>query len=268
MHLFEMGTQRWTNVARYPLVERYTRWHLHAGGRLAATPEATPEHDALAFVAPEAERGRVSFETPPFAAGTTLAGPISATIHASSSNTNIALLARLFDVAPDGAATLVTRGGLRGSQSALDAGKSWADANGTLTWPWPKLERDEALAPDQVVRLDIPMAPRQWGVLPGHRLRLELTTQSPAALCPKDQRAPMVPEPCGLTAPQQKTLPGGSYKIMRGGQWPSALNLPQLPFRALPSVDAVPQPTGWNENQRKLEPSKFTLPLDWRSGQR
>lgn len=69
------------------------------------------------------------------------------------------------------------------------------------------------------------------------------------------------PEPCGLTAPQQKTLPGGRYKVMRGGAWPSALNLPQLPFRALTSVPARPMPSAWTKYKRVLEPNKLTLPV-------
>ncbi len=266
MHLFEMGTQRWTNLARYPVVDRYTRWYLRSGGALAAAAGKAPGDDALAWALPDEANARLSFETPAYAKGATLAGPISATLYASSSNTNLAVLARLLDVAPDGTSTVVTKGGLLGSQSALDADKTWTDANGTRTWPWPKLERDTELVPEQVARLDIPMAPRQWGVRPGHKLRLELTTRSPASLCPEDKPAPMLPEPCGLTAPQQKTLPGGRYKIMRGGAWPSALNLPQMPFRALTAVPAGPMPTAWTENKRVLEANKLTLPMDWRTG--
>jgi len=271
MHLFESGTGRWTNVARYPLVDRYTRWHLQAQGTLSTQPDDAADakadaHDTLAWTDPDDKLGRVSYETPAFQDGATLAGPISATVYASSSNRNLALLARVFDVAPDGSATLVTRGGILGSQSQLDTTKSWVDAQGTSTWPWPKLDRDEFLTPDAVVRLEIPMAPRQWGLRPGHKLRLEITTQSPASLCPKDKPAPMLPEPCGLTAPQQATLPGGVYRILRGSKFPSSLNLPQLAYETLPSVASGPLPTAWNETARKLEPSAFTLPLDWTGG--
>ena len=51
-----------------------------------------------------AQGGKLSYSTPPLAEGATLSGPISATIYASSSNTNMVLIGRLFDVAPGGTA--------------------------------------------------------------------------------------------------------------------------------------------------------------------
>jgi len=43
--------------------------------------------------------------------------------------------------------------------------------------PWQRLERDAYLTPGQIYRFELALAPRQWGLRPGHRLRLELTTQ-------------------------------------------------------------------------------------------
>jgi len=265
MHLFEVGTERWINVAHFPLVEDYTEWYFAPGHELSTTqPEGNGEA-LLVWGPPEAQDGTLSFETPVFAEGTTLAGPISATVYARSSNTNMALIAKLYDVAPDGAITRVTMGALLGSQRALDPDWSWTDRHGTMIWPWPTLERDDYLTPGQIYRFDIPLASRQWGFAPGHRLRLELTTQSPSDVCPQNGAVSLVSEPCRLTVPQQETLPGGTYKILYGSGHPSTLNLPQLPWQAFPAVRAGTPPADWADGAQTSPEHGFTLPLDWGS---
>lgn len=219
----------------------------------------------LVWGPPERADGRLLLETPALTQGMTLAGPISASVYASSSNTNLELIAKLYDVMPDGTATQISRGALLGSQSALDPDKTWHDRNGVATWPWPKLDRDEYLQPREIRRFEVALATRQWGVLPRHRLRLELTTQSPASICPEEGPPENVTEPCSLTKAQRKTLPGGVYRILHGPQWPSALNLPQLPANAFPAVAEGMTPTGWDETNRRLETGKFSLPIDWGS---
>ena len=211
-------------------------------------------------------QGLVSFSTPPVVKGATLAGPISATIFASSSNTNLELIAKLYDVAPDGTAALISKGALLGSLRALDLEKSWTDTNGTIIWPWQTWDKDVYLTPEQVYRFEISLAARQWGVRPNHRLRFELTTQNPTDICPTSGPPPVNGgDVCGMTAPQRATLPGGTYKIKIGPHWPSALNLPQLPLVAFPSAAASVPPTAWSEERRTLDTPEDTLPRDWES---
>ena len=262
MHVFEKGTNRWINLAGYPVAPAATRLFLESGGSLAQAPAAAGSLP-LAFGSPEARDGRLVFTSAPFADGATLAGPISATLYASSSNTNLVFIANLYDVAPDGTEQRISLGALLGSQSKLDADRSWRDSAGTIIWPWPELRRDDYLQPGQVQRFDLFLASRQWGLAPGHRLRLALTTQSPASVCPAEGTPPFVSEPCRLTAPQRATLPGGVYRLRFGPQESSSLNLPLLPYRAFTGVEAGSTPTAWNENQRRLEPGQTTLPLDW-----
>jgi hypothetical protein len=57
-----------------------------------------------------------------------------------------------------------------------------------------------------------------WVVLPGHRLRLQITTQAPTLLAP--------------TRPQVAELSGGTFLIARNSQDPSYINLPVLPLNA------------------------------------
>lgn len=269
MHLYEPGSEQWINIAGYPQVPRYTQWQLDADGGLAPSGKGRLGSETLVWDEPSRPGARLDFTTPPLTNGATLSGPISATIYARSTNSNLQLIARLQDVAPDGKATPIAFGAMLGSLRELDTGKSWRDSRGVATWPWQKLERDVPLTPGKAYRFDIQLAPRQWGVAPGHRLRLEMTTQSPLDVCPK-QGLPTKPgaEVCGLTAPQQKTVPGATYTILRGPKWPSALNLPQLPWKAFNGVPSAVLPTGWWENQRRLrDPAKgdrmFSLPLDW-----
>ena len=263
MHLFEEGTDRWINVARYPLVDDYTDWYLTPADNLTGVTTEVEGAAELRWASPETEGGRLVFETPPFAAGATLAGPISASIYAQSSNTNLALIAKLYEVAPDGTIERVSMGAVLGSQRTLDSDRSWTDRRGTITWPWPKLRRDDFLTPSEVYRLHVALAARQWAIAPGSRLRLELTTQSPQEICPDEGNVALVSEPCRLTRPQQKTLPGGRYTLLFGPEYPSALHLPQLPWRALEGIRSGPPPADWTD-----EPSpylNFTLPLDWGS---
>lgn len=272
MHLFEPGTERWVNVAHYPLVSKYTSWYLGSGGMLNPAAQTSDGSEKLVWGDPVQAGSKLIFTTPPLTEGATLAGPISATIYASSSNTNLELIARLYDVAPDGSTTLISRGAVLGSQRELDDTKSWSDVSGTIIWPWPKLERDDYLNPGQVYRFNISLAPRQWGINPHHGLRLELTTQTPALLCPKSG-LPLLndTDPCRLTAPQLATVPGATYTIYYGSERASTLDLPQLLWKSFPAVRSGVPPTAWSESYRRMGDSSlgdkiFTLPLDWGSG--
>ena len=274
MHLYETGTGRWINTARYPVVGAYTQYRLQPGGQLAtAAPAAGGE--TLRYARPNTENGTLNFMSVPFAQGATLAGPISATLYASSSNTNMVLIPRLFDVAPDGAETLITKGGVLGSLRELDEAKSWKDQNGVMAWPWLTLKRDAYLTPQQVYRLDAPMGARQYGIRPGHRLKLEIITQNTAEICPDNLQPPVNSDNlCGLTAPQQATVPGAVYRILYGPNQISALNLPLLPYQAMPEVrsgvlpPATPTPApgaaaGAAAGGGRGGGAPNTHPLDW-----
>ncbi|MBS0613394.1 MAG: CocE/NonD family hydrolase, partial [Proteobacteria bacterium] len=268
MHVFEPGSDRWLNLTGYPLVQQYARWNLGAKGQLRpASTDAPAGRDELRFGEPGTPGAKLTYTSAPLAQGATIAGPMSVTLHASSSNTNLVFIARLYDVAPDGSAVLISRGALLGSQHRLDEVKSWRDAAGTFTWPWPLLARDAYLTPHRDYRFDLALAPRQWGVRPGHRLRLELTTQTPADRCPATGLPPLADsDPCRLTRPQEKTVPGGVYAISLGGATPSTLNLPLLSYQHFPAVRAGMLSYPWNEGQRAVggpHAEPFALPLEW-----
>jgi predicted acyl esterase len=272
MHLYELQGNRWVNARGYPIVDRYTPYYLEAGGGLSIDLPAGSGADTLAWGQPTVAGSSLTYATPPFANGATLAGPISASIYASSSNTNMELLATLYDVAADGSSTQITTGTLLGSMRTLmkpdfqptnefeqilgeilGLSTSWYDDTGHLVLPRHPFTADQYLMPSKVERMDVELFSMLWSVLPGHSLQLVLTTQAPNALCSSTISALAKPSPCVLTAPQLATLPGGVYQVQRARLAASVLNLPLLGFEALPTVASAMTPTSPTQTQ----------PLDW-----
>ena len=188
---------------------------------------------------------------------------MSVTLYASTSNTNLAFIAKLFDVSPKGDSTSISYGAIVGSMSELDTNYTWKDQTGTTIWPWPKLDKDIYLTPDQVNRFDIALATRQYAVKPGHKLVLQLTSQSAENICPDKGNVPFTAEPCGLTKPQQETLPGGRYSIYYSNKYPSALNLPVLPYKHFKEVSKGLPKQDSNTNNQNNAMRNFTLPMSW-----
>ena len=242
------------------------RFHLHAldlsgGGALVASGRggrtaslAGSSSDTIVWGQPSQPGTTLSYTTPSFPRGATLAGPISATIYASSSNTNLELIGTLFDVAPDGTATQIATGSLLGSLRAINPQQSWFDRNGVLIQPAHPFLADSYVPAGRTARYDITLYPAVWSLPAGHALRLTLSTQEPASACGSFLTALLPAIPCLLTAPQQATLPGGVYQIDHSRFLPSSVNLPLLPNDYLPAApsgttptsNGLTEPLGWN----------------------
>jgi predicted acyl esterase len=244
MHLYEQGSERWINTARYPMADKYTTLHLNSSAKLTPDPGAVPVNDVIVWAQPNTG-AMLSYTSEPLADGATLAGPISVTVSARSSNTNLELVGFLYDVAPDGTATEITNGVVLGSQRALDSDKTWYDADGKLIYPYMLQERDEYLTPGETYRFDIGLFPRVWSIPAGHSVRLALTTQMPQEFC---DAAFFGSEPCLLTAPQTLSLPGGEYVIEHG-----LINLPLLAYGIFNTAASGITPTSGD----------VSLPSDW-----
>jgi predicted acyl esterase len=226
MHLHQLGSADWINTDRYPIVGRYTPYYLGSAGALTTSAPEAAGTDTIAYTQPSAPDGTLTYTTTPFAAGATLAGPISAKVYASASGTNLNLIATLSDVAPGGSATKLTSGSLVGSLRALDGSRSWFDDRGANIRPYGRYTADEPMVPGTDYALTFRILPRVAQLAPGHALRLTLTTQTPAADC----AGALGTDPCFPTAPQARTLPG-SYHVERSPATRSAINLPLLPYR-------------------------------------
>ena len=204
---------------------------MNNGGLSTTAPTSTTGADAIKWAAPASAptpsnaSNILDYTSEPFSTEAMLAGPITARIYASSTTRNIMLVATLIDVAPDGTTTSVYRiwepdGVLLGTARAVDPSRSWYDNTGGPIFAYQPftIGTQEPVTPGQTVAMDISLTPRMWAVLPGHRLRLQITTQAPTLLAP--------------TQPQIHSLTGATFSIARNSQDPSYLNLPVVPLNA------------------------------------
>ena len=267
MHSFELGTNRWINLKGFSEVEEATQ--LKFGNNLTLGENSTSGENTLKYAQPDEKGGKLIYTSKPFKDGATISGAISATIYAKSNNQNIVLIGHLYDVAPDGKEELITKGAMIGSLRELNKDYSWVDKNGVVIWPWLALKKDSLLKPNQTYKFDLALAPRQYGIKPGHSLKLEITTQTSKKLGDKNG-IPLTndTEPWGLTKTQEKTVLGGEYKILFGEKTPSTLNLSLLPFKYFKEVKSGKLSVPWTENARRIQEPEgdsviFTLPLEW-----
>lgn len=223
MHLYQLGTNTWVNTSEFPMVDRYTQYYLGGSGALTTSAPASKGTDTLQFAPPQVSS--LTYNTPAFKDGATLAGPISASIRASTTGTNMDVIATLYDVDKDGAATQITQGNLAGSFASLVKARTWYDANGVDVRPYPRFDADRWLTPGKPVQLDITISPRVYSVAPGHSLRVTLTSMQDESKC----GALLGVHPCFPTANQLRTFPG-TYTLFRGDGQQSTINLPLLPF--------------------------------------
>jgi len=257
MHLFENGSDVWRNASSYPIASTDTRLDLGPGTLTARpagdAPLSQGAPDAITWGQPGSPGTSLTYTTAPFTAAATLAGPVAATIYASSSNTNLELIATLSDVKPDGTVTKLTSGALVGSMRAIDTSWSWTDTNGTLIMPTHPYSGDQYAAAGTVNRYDIKLTPAVWSIQPGDRLRVTLTTEAPTSSCTSLISALSPAIPCLLTAPQQATLPGGTYLIEHSTGSPSSVSVPLLPAGTLAAAPSGATPTSGGQ----------TEPLGW-----
>lgn len=250
-HVYETGSNRWVNAPSYPMAATYTPYYLGSHGTLTAQPSTgSAGSDAISWAAPTEPNSTLTYNSPAFAKGASLDGPIAASIYASSSNRNLELIATLTDVAPDGTTVKLTNGTVLGALSSIDPKTSWRDGQGLLTKPVHPYAADHYIPAGQVHRYDIKLTPTVHAVAPGHSLRLTLSTQSSLSDCLN----PVGPtQPCLLTAPQKATVPGGIYQIERSDQYRSVVTLPLLPAGTFPTARSGVTPTSLGE----------TEPLGW-----
>ena len=240
MHLWDETAQHWINTASVPMTTGYTPYYLGAGTFAPALPTSAGS-STLLWAQPSLPGATLSYDSPPLVAGATLAGPIGARIYASSSNTNLELIATLIDVAPGGGTAKLTSGSIIGSLANQDPARAWYDGQGRPVRPYGTFDQDRYLTPGQVRPFDFWISPRIATIAPGHSLRLQLSTQSPPDIC----AAILGTDPCTPTVPQQKTLPGGTYTIAFSPATPSLINLPLLPLNHFASAGNGPVPLDW-----------------------
>ncbi|MFL5821895.1 MAG: CocE/NonD family hydrolase [Solirubrobacteraceae bacterium] len=250
LHYYDLGTGRFDETTTYPFTgARPTRLYLGAGGALTGnrpprsasgdtitwSPQGNPcnrsvdqwsmggisipAHSA-GLLAPcsddsqssQAGSWTTSYTTAPFARPRAVAGPITATIYASSTTPETELVASLEDVTPSGASYPLTEGALLASLRAVDHKRSWT-AHGLTLLPYHPYTKKSArpVAPGRVTKYEIEIFPTLVTIGRGDRLRLTLSTTDTPHLTPRPAQLPQ--------------LAGGVYSIKRSAAAPSSLTL-------------------------------------------
>lgn len=241
-----IGSPRWFHAREYPLAEATpTRFYLCESGRLSAecgpdTSAATIKYVGRGPLAGRSveqwtlgmtsfmraqrggqtrydqdnrrlQRGALTYTTEPFATPTLVAGPITLTVHATATTSEVLLVAHLDDVSPHGVSRPLTQGALLGSHRALDPDRTWYLPDGTVLRPHHFSTRSavKPVVPGELTRYDVEIYPTAALLEPGHRLRLTVTTYDFPHLVP--------------TKPARRALAGGSYQLHQGGPTPSHL---------------------------------------------
>lgn len=197
VRLFVMGIDQWRDEEDWPLPDtRYTDFHLDSAGAantadgdglLTREPATAQEQDAYLYdprrpvpttggqilavnVADdqsgpadqrsvEARQDVLCYTTSPLTAAQEVTGPIELVLHVSSTARDTDFMATLVDVHPDGRAMLLTDGALRARYR-----KSPSEA--------------EPLEPGQIHEIRIDLGATSNVFLPGHRIRLDITSSN------------------------------------------------------------------------------------------
>ena len=169
----------------------------------------------------------LTYTTGAFGAPKVLAGPIDATLYATTTTKDAEWVATVEDVAPSGSSTPLTAGALLGSFRALDTGRSWFAPGGQPLLPYhPYTQASATPVPTgKVTRFDVEVFPTVAVLAPGHRLRLTITTSDTPHL--------------GPTPAQLANLVGGVYQVQRGAPSASYVELPLAPAAALTAPCAL-----------------------------
>ncbi len=143
------------------------------------------------------------YTSPPLEQDLRLLGWPKVVLHASSSAKVATFVAKLADVAPDGASALIVDGSLNGTRRA------------SLTEPSP-------MTAGEICELDVPMNPTGWVIKRGHRLRLAISGSDFPNLWPTPEKA--------------------RNRVYRGGKHASRVVLPVVAEAKLAGPAFLPPP--------------------------
>jgi putative CocE/NonD family hydrolase len=253
LHVYQLGSGKWLDARTYPFGEATpTRLFLGAGNTLTAKRPSADKtaadpvvwSPASSFCDRQTEQwimgagtlpstygapndpctqddrtlqqgpGALTYTTPPLAAPRVLAGPIDATLFATTTTKDAEWVVTVEDVAPDGTSTPLTAGALLGSMRALDNSQTWWAAPGRPLLPYHPYTRvaQKPVTPGQVTRFDVEVFPTFAYIAKGHQIRVTLTTADTPHLMPNTTQLP--------------NLVGGVYQVQRNAAAASWVELP------------------------------------------
>ena len=167
--------------------------------------------DRLSQAGPSA----ITYTTSPLPREETVAGPVTATVYASSTTSETELVAELDEVTPSGASYPLTEGALLGSLRAVNKSRSWT-AGGMTVLPYHPYTQASAqpVTPGAVTEYQIQVFPTLATIAAGDSLRLTLSTADTPHLVPLPEELPK--------------LAGGVHTIARSAAAPSSLTIETL----------------------------------------
>ncbi len=236
LHAHELVSNRWVNTSAYPVAPSYTRYYLGDKGTLSPARPTSSGHDSAAWAQPDAN-STLQYNSPAFKKNITLAGPISASFYASSTTSNLELIATVQLVDANGKVTPISSGTVLGSLAANDPQRSWSDTNGVPVRPYGTYRAEAPVPAGAVKKYDFAISPRFARVPAGSTLRLTVTTQTPSSKCSPTLGV----DPCFPTDPQAAKLKGSTTSLYFGPDRSSSLNLPLLKGDCWKSTD-TPNP--------------------------
>ena len=169
------------------------------------------EHDDRSI---QSGAGALTYTTAALPEAIVLAGPVGATLYATSTRPDVQWVVTIEDVAPDGTSTPLSSGALIGSQRAMDRKRTWWSPEGRALLPYHPLTRSsKAPVPTgQVTRFEIEVPPTFALLAKAHRLRVTIGTSDTPHLLP--------------TPTQLADLTGGVYQLQRNTAAASSVELP------------------------------------------
>jgi putative CocE/NonD family hydrolase len=224
----------------FPLEQtQWTDWYLHRGAGLSVQPPAADEGSdrylsgsprqswsyqagptaGSEFTTP-AGPDELTYRSEPFAQNTAIAGPILATLFASSTAPDTELFVQLIDEGPDGSKTYLQRGMLRASHREVDPERSdWVRAGDrrVMYRPFHPHVNPTPITPTQVYEYAVEVFPVGHVFRPGHRLVVKIHT--PPAV---DSYYAYVPR----RAPAVNT-------VLHDAEHPSRIQLPVIPLNGV-----------------------------------
>ena len=201
--------------ATSPCARPIEQWAMGAGALAFMTGDLPPDPCSQDDRSLQAGPGALTYTTEPLRRAKLLAGPIDATIYASSTTPDTAFVANVEDVAPGGASKPLTEGALLGSFRKLDRSQTWFGPQGRPIAPFHPYTR-ASVRPvptgGAVSRFDIEIFPILARLEKGHSLRLTLTTSDTPHLL--------------FTPEQLSKLAGGAYDVQHRPGAASYLEVP------------------------------------------
>ncbi len=224
-HFHSLNSPEWQSFVSAPQTSNYRTLFLAPEGKLAPDAAAgTPGTVSLAYG--DRDGGGITnaiFTTDPFNQATYIAGSAALSVTVQTASADVLVIGDLYDVAPDGTETRITRGNLVGSMRTPLPAREWRVTGDTLVRPAHDFSRKVAVEPNQPITMDIALQPRLALLDKGHRLRLVIKARSDALT--RDCHFQLGPYPCLIgTLPQQRAIFDSSYTMQLNGR----LTLPLL----------------------------------------